>query len=69
MKWIYVIILEKSSYVPYIYTRINNNQMQRELYDNMFGVVYTVFQLQPFEGSCDADVAHSENEFDSPALV
>jgi len=25
-------------------------------------------QLQPFEGSRDADVAHGENEFETPAL-
>jgi len=29
-------------------------------------VVYRVFQLQPFEGSRDADVAYGENEFDTP---
>jgi len=36
IKWIYVIILENISYVQYIYTQINNNQMQRELFNNMF---------------------------------
>jgi len=27
-----------------------------------------MFQWQPFKGSHDADVAHGENEFDTPAL-
>jgi len=29
IKWIYIIKLEKLSYVQYSYTRINNNQMQK----------------------------------------
>jgi len=33
-----------------------------------WGVVYTVFQLQPFEGGHDADVALGEHEFDTPDL-
>jgi len=28
-----------------------------------------VLQLQPFEGSRDADVAHGEDEFETPALA
>jgi len=28
-----------------------------------------MFQLPPFEGGHDADVAHGENEFNAPALV
>jgi len=37
IKWICVIILEKCSCVQYFYSRINNNQMQRELFHKMFG--------------------------------
>jgi len=37
MKWIYVIMLEKISYVQYFYTQINNNQMQSELFNTMSG--------------------------------
>jgi len=42
-----------------------------------WGVVYVFIcfslyvymdQLQPFEGGHDAEVAHGENEFDTPAL-
>jgi len=33
----FVIILEICSYVQYFYTQINNNRMQRELFNNMFG--------------------------------
>jgi len=33
IKWIYVIVLEKCSY---FYTQINDNQMQSELFNNMF---------------------------------
>jgi len=49
MKWIYVLILEKCSYVEYFYTQINNNQMQRELFNNMFrsSLYVYMFQLQP----------------------
>jgi len=32
----YVVILETFSYVQYIYTQINNNQKQRELFNKMF---------------------------------
>jgi len=35
MKWMYVIILENISYIQYLYTQINNNPMQRELFNNM----------------------------------
>jgi len=41
--------------------------MERELFNNMLGsslYVY-MFQLQPFEGGRDADVAHGEHEFDA----
>jgi len=44
--------------------------MQRELFNNILGsslYVY-MFQLQPFEGGHDADLAHGENEFDTPDL-
>jgi len=34
LKWIHVVILEIFSYVQYFYTQINNNQMQRELFNN-----------------------------------
>jgi len=37
IKWIHVIISEKCSYGRYFYTQMNNNQMQRELFNNMFG--------------------------------
>jgi len=30
------VILETFSYVKYFYTQINNNQMQRQLFNNMF---------------------------------
>jgi len=36
IKWIQVITLEKCSYVQYLYTPINKNQMRRELFNNMF---------------------------------
>jgi len=45
--------------VPFFYTEMNNNQMQRELFYNMFGssyiytlyeYIYTAFQLLPVEG-------------------
>jgi len=42
-------------YVQYFDTQINNNQMQREQFNNM---LVSLFQLQPFEGGRDADVAH-----------
>jgi len=32
----YVVILETFSYVQYFYTQKNNNQMQSELFNNMF---------------------------------
>jgi len=32
----YVVILETFSYVQTFYTQINNNQMERELFNNMF---------------------------------
>jgi len=35
IQWIYVVKLETFSYVQYFYTQINNNQMQRELFNNM----------------------------------
>jgi len=37
IKWICVLILEKCSCLEYFYSRINNNQMQRELSHSMFG--------------------------------
>jgi len=36
MKWINVVILETFSDVQHFYTQINKNQMQRELFNNMF---------------------------------
>jgi len=44
--------------------------MQRQLFNNIFwSSNYTVLQLhRPFEGSHEADVAHGENEFDTPVL-
>jgi len=44
--------------------------MQRELFNTMLGSSFYNYmsQLQPFEGGRDADVAHGENEFDTPAL-
>jgi len=32
----YIVILETYCYLQYIYTQINNNQMQRELFYNIF---------------------------------
>jgi len=57
-------------FLQYFYTQINNNKMQRELFNNMLGSSFYVymFQLQPFEGGRDADVAHGENESDTPGL-
>jgi len=67
IKWIHVIILEKCSYVHYFYIQINNNQMQRELFNNMFRS--TLHSVSVTTGPLrDADVAHSENEFDTPDL-
>jgi len=45
--------------------------MERELFNNMPGSSLYLYmsQLQPFEGGHDADVAHGENEFDTPHLV
>jgi len=64
----HVIILEKSTCVPYFYTRINVIKCKESYLTTCWAVVHTVFQLQPFEGSRDADVAHCENEFHTPAL-
>jgi len=35
-KWICAIILEKCPCIQYFYSRINNNQMQRKLFENEF---------------------------------
>jgi len=49
MKWIHVIILEKCSYVQYFYPQINNNQMQRKLFNTsslylyIYIYIYTVY--------------------------
>lgn len=58
IKWIYVIILVKCSYLQYISTQINNNEMQRV----MKQYVGEQFMFQPFEERRDADVAHGEQE-------
>jgi len=44
--------------------------MQRELFNNMFrSSLYTAsVTTGPLRGGHDADVAHGENEFDTPAL-
>jgi len=47
MKWINVVILETFSYVQYFYTPINNNQMQRELFNNKFEELIKC--LRPFK--------------------
>jgi len=36
IKWVYFIKLETFSYEQHFYTEINNNKMQRELFNNMF---------------------------------
>jgi len=46
-KWIYVVILEKYSYVWYFYTQINNDQMQRESFNTMFEEFINCFR--PFK--------------------
>jgi len=56
----YVIILETFSYLHYFYTQMNNNRMQRELYNNMPGSsLYSVpVTAGPLRGGKDADVKY-----------
>jgi len=43
--------------------------MQRELFNYMFGSsLYSFSYTGPLRGSHDAEVAHGENEFDTPTL-
>jgi len=65
IKWIYVVILDIFSYVQYFYTQINNNQMQIELFNNIFEEFIKCFR--PFKSN-DADLAQNEHEFYTPAL-
>jgi len=49
--------IREISYVQYLYTQINNNLLQRELFNNMFGTsLYSVtVTTGPLRGSHDAD--------------
>jgi len=59
-------ILEKCPRVQYLYTWMNNNQIQRELFNNMFGSSFS--DTGPLRGGHDADAALGEDECDAPAL-
>jgi len=69
MKWMYVIILEKCSYVQYFFTKKQQQSNAKRVISRYVWVVYKAFQVTgPLKGGRDADVAHGEKELDLPAL-
>jgi len=69
IKWGYVIILETCSHGQYFYTQINYHQMQRQLFNYIFGSsLSSLSYTGPLRGGHDAEVAHGESEFDTPVL-
>jgi len=52
--------------LQYFYTRINNNQMQRELFNNMLQEFIKCFR--PLKRAAMMLMAHGGNEFDTAGL-